>query len=60
MGVGGSDYHYKCNLGVWLYSLRKFKTGNCKFDVEKEAQLQILIDKGFIINIKYTYIYILL
>jgi hypothetical protein len=45
MGEDGSDYEYKGKLGQWL-SNQKSAKNTCKLGPEREAQLQILVDKG--------------
>lgn len=51
VGMGdndGKDYHYKDNLGEWLYrqKLGKKKKGSTSLRPDKEAQLQILVNEG--------------
>jgi hypothetical protein len=48
MGENGSDYEYKGKLGKWLSTQRRAKQGKgtCVIGPEREAKLQILVDKG--------------
>jgi hypothetical protein len=52
MGENGSDYKYKGNLGLWLYTQRQVKKGHRGvLRHEREAKLQILVDKGKIVTV---------
>jgi hypothetical protein len=44
MGENGNDYEYKGNLGYWLDNQKQAKKRKLK--PEREAKLQILVDKG--------------
>lgn len=49
MGDDGGDLHYKGKLGVWLSSqrsMKKGKVGSLRLTPERDALLQVLVDRG--------------
>lgn len=52
MAENGSDLHYNSKLGQWLNNQKRKKRGtlgNCRLDLDREAALQELVDRGLLV-----------